>query len=421
MNMFVKSRHRLGFYCPGAGSGGPWRYVHSILQAIDPDEFEVVLLCDLAGEYGPRPWIEVVRLSPTGNVAATASDETRRGSGLPKRKLLSRFAPNSARIWAGFAKQTRRLAAVIRPCGLDLFHTQNTGCEESPVAGWLAGVPNVVGTFHVDSTYDLHHERSGPAHRLLEAVSNRCLDVGIAVSRAAGQNWIRRTRLSPARVATIYNGIDPEKFRRRRSRQSARAQLGLPVDERLVIGGVGRLDEAKGFTYLIEAAAQLQEQFPKLMVVIAGEGPMRKHLERQTANLGLSETVRFLGFQTDVQPVLDALDVFVLPSLCETLGYAFLEAMASELPTVGTTVGGIPEVIVAGETGFLVPPRNPGALAKAMRPLLQSAEMRQRMGAAGRERVIENFREEDMVRKTVQVYRGLLGSRNTQVKRALVK
>jgi glycosyltransferase involved in cell wall biosynthesis len=139
-------------------------------------------------------------------------------------------------------------------------------------------------------------------------------------------------------------------------------------------------------------------------VIVAGAGPLRESLEQQAARLGLSN-VRFLGFRSDVQPVLDALDVFAMPSLCETLGYALLEAMATELPAVGSAVGGIPEVIVPGETGFVVPPRNADRLAEGLRGLLRDAELRMRMGGAGRRRVGRDFHERDMVQKTIEVYR----------------
>ncbi len=397
----------LGFYCPGTGTGGPWRYVHSILAALDPNEFDATVFCDLPGEYEPRPWVKVVRLggpvAHPGGAATTAFEEVRPA----KRSALTRLAPKAVRVWTGFGKQSRRLARLIRQHPVDLFHTQNTGCEESPVAAKLAGVRHVVGTFHVDSTYDLHRERSGPSHRMLEVVSNRCLDTAIAVSHATKRDWVRRSHVPANRVITIHNGIDPEKFRRRQSREAARAALGLPIDM-LIVGGLGRLEEAKGFTYLLDAAARLHTEFPNLTVAIAGAGTLRESLEQQAAQLDLTGVVRFLGFQSDVQLVLDALDVFAMPSLCEALGYALLEAMATELPAVGAAVGGIPEVIVPGETGFVIPARDPARLAESLRVLLKDAALRTRMGVAGRDRVIRDFQERDMVQKTIEVYRRLL-------------
>lgn len=307
-------------------------------------------------------------------------------------------------MWAGFGREARTLARLLRRHPIDIFHTQNTGCEESPVAAKLAGVPRVIGTFHVNSSLDLQRVRSGPTHRLLETVSNRCLHTAIAVSHATRRDWVQRTHIPADRVVTIHNGIDPDKFRRRQSRESARRALGLP-EGGLIVGGLGRLDEAKGFTYLLDAAVKLRAEFPNLVVAIAGAGPLRESLEAQADRQGLGGVVRVLGFQADVQAVLDALDVFAIPSLSEALPFALLEAMATELPAVGTAVGGIPEVIVEGETGFVIPPRNLDRLVTGLRTLLTNPDLRSRMSTAGRERVIRHFHERDMVQKTIEVYR----------------
>ena len=267
----------------------------------------------------------------------------------------------------------------------------------------------MLGTFHVDSTVDVGRLRDDRTHRLLEWVSNRCLDQAIAVSEAARRDWIDRSGIAPDRVATIHNGIDPSRYCRRQTKEEARGQLGLPY-EAMILAGVGRLEPAKGFADLIDAVADLRQDFPQVLAVIAGSGRLAEPLKSRAEALGVCEAVRFLGYQSDVNPLLDAADVFVIPSLSETLGYALLEAMAHELPAVGTTVGGIPEVVAAGVTGFLAPARNPPALAAAIGPLLASAELRQRLGSAARKRVVQNFHEADMVRKTLDFYRAMLAS-----------
>ncbi len=407
------SRPRVGIYIPGTGSGGPWRYVHSILAGIDLDEFEVKVFCDIQGAYLPRPKIEVVPIRHAVAKSAAAANgslqsDTSQSPGNWRRSSLRRFVPTALRMWAGFAREARRLAALFREHPVDLLHTQNTGCEESGVAARLACISSVLGTFHVDSTYDLHNERSGLTHRVLEHLSNHCLHKSIGVSHATSRDWICRTHLRRRRVLTIHNGIDPDKFCRRMDRAAARAALGLPDDNRLIIGGVGRLEEAKGFCFLIEAVALLAGDYPKLEIVLAGQGPLREPLAAQAARLGIADRVRFLGFCEDVQVVYDVLDVFVLSSRCEALPYAMLEAMASCLPIVGTTVAGIAEVIVQGKTGLLVPPGDAAAIAGALRTLLDSPKLRDEMGQAGRARVIRHFNESDMVRDTIAVYRDML-------------
>ena len=378
------------------GNGGPARYVASLVRALQAPEWTVQFI-----ERRPlRPVVaEPLSASATGKDAAPDYKPL---------KHIALFAPRCTRAWLGFRREAGRLANAIRTVPADVFHAQNTGCEEMPVAARLAGVRQVLGTFHVDSTYDLARERSDVTHRAMEWYSNRSLHLAIAVSEATKRDWVRRSGIPADRVVTIHNGIDPEQFRRRQSPAAARLQLGLPQNA-LILGGLGRLDPAKGFGDLIEATAILRSRFPTLRLAIAGSGALREQLQALAESKGIAGEVTFLGFQQDVNPFLDACDVFVQSSLCEALGYSLLEAMAHEVPAVGTSVGGIPEVIVPGETGFLAPPRNAAGLAAAIAPLLESAELRQRMGRAGRERVIKHFHEADMVRKTLAVYRRLVG------------
>jgi glycosyltransferase involved in cell wall biosynthesis len=301
------------------------------------------------------------------------------------------------------------MAASLRGRGIDLLHTQHTGCEEAPIAAAWARLPNIVGTFHVDSSYDLDYQRSGIAHRCLEWASNRCLHHAIAVSEATKRDWVARTGLAAHRIVTIHNGINPQYFQRGHSKAAAREALGLP-QHAVIAGSLGRLDAAKGFKYLLEAMALLRPANDRLFIAIAGSGSGNGTLRDLASQLGISDRIIFLGQQPDVNVVLDAYDVFVIPSLCEALPFALLESMAHQLPAIGTIVGGIPEVIVPGVTGFLCPPRDPAALAAAIRPLLESPDLCQRMGGAGRERVIKHFHEDDMVRKTIAVYREMLGT-----------
>jgi glycosyltransferase involved in cell wall biosynthesis len=263
----------------------------------------------------------------------------------------------------------------------------------------------------VDGTYDLNPNRSQLRYRALESYSNRCLHQAIAVSEGTKQFWLARTGIAEHRIITIHNGIDSDAVRRRLARRDARQRLGLPDDGRVIVGGVGRLDVAKGFTHLIDAFAMVRAQCPDVLLVIAGTGPLQDRLASQVEALGLSQAVKFPGFCTDVGLVYDALDVFVLSSICDAMPFALLEAMAHDLPAVGTRVGGVPEVIVPGTTGFLAAPKDAAALAAGLIPLLQSDALRLQLGAAGRERVVKRFQEAEMVRRTVDVYRQLLISR----------
>ncbi len=390
-------RPRLGIHCPGNGSGGPWRYVHSLLAHINLDEFDVCVFCDIDGVYEQRPGVRVVQL--------TTSPKREQPNAVALPMKLTETRRNDLRLIAGFLRSAIRLARVFASQSLDLLHTQNTGCEEAPFAARLAGISHVVGTFHTDSTYDLHRERDSWGYHCLERLSNRSLHQALAVSAATGRDWRHRTFIPSSRVGTIHNGINAAKFARTRSREAARLLLDLPHEAFLVIG-LGRLDEAKGFADLIDAASLLRAALPELVVAIAGEGPLRASLEALARFKQVN--VRFLGFQMDVQPLLEAADLFALPSLCEACPFAVLEAMAAGVPVLGSDVGGVSELLRGA--GVILPPRDPSVWALAIHKLAHDSETRKLLGNLGQLRVSMQFTEDDMVSRTFRVYRRLLGA-----------
>ncbi|QDV75120.1 glycosyltransferase family 4 protein [Botrimarina mediterranea] len=328
-------------------------------------------------------------------------------------RVFNKLAPADAKILLGALREARAEADRIRRIGADLYHAQNTGCETSPIAARWAGIPIVLGTFHTDSTYDLDRQRDGWGHRLIERYSNRCLHHAIAVSEATRHDWMRRTGIRGDRVTTIHNGVCPETYRRRRSQAAARAELGLPAD-RLLIGAVGRLDRAKGHADLIDAFARIATTKQEADLVIAGAGPLREELASRSERLGVASRVHFLGQVSEVSLAYDALDVYAMPSLCEALPFALLEAMAHGLPCVTSRAGGMPEVVVDGQTGRLVATGDVEALATALTNLIGAEELRRDYGAAGRARVEKHFTERQMVEQTLRVYDQLVEQRLTK-------
>lgn len=154
---------------------------------------------------------------------------------------------------------------------------------------------------------------------------------------------------------------------------------------------VGRLNVMKGHRYLVEAAAELADSVPQLVVVVVGEGHLRGRLEQQVAAAGLGGAVVLAGHRADARLLLDAADVFVLPSLHEGMPLALLEAMEAGLPVVATGVIGSAEVVEHERTGLLVPPRRSGALAAALRQTLGDGELRARMRSAGKQRYLDRY------------------------------
>ncbi len=165
----------------------------------------------------------------------------------------------------------------------------------------------------------------------------------------------------------------------------------------------------KGQRYLIEAVPELAARFPGLAVVILGWGHLHHGLLDQAAALGVGDRVHLPGHRTDARMLLDAADVFVLPSRHEGMPLVLLEAMDAGLPVVATRVIGSEEVVADGETGFLVPPEDPAALGAALARLLADTELRERFGQAGRRRFRERFTHRRMAAATAEVYEQVLG------------
>jgi L-malate glycosyltransferase len=219
------------------------------------------------------------------------------------------------------------------------------------------------------------------------------------------------------RTVTVHEGIDL-------GRVDAAPPAPLHEDLFLphgapIVGNVAALVPHKGQRHFIEAAALVIRQVPDARFVIAGEGELRPSLERQIKDHHLEKHVLLAGFRPDVLSVHKAFDIFVMSSITEGLGTSLLDAMAAAKPIVATSTGGIPEVVVDDETGYLVAPRDHQAMATAIVRLLKDPGLRQRMGEAGLKRAREYFSAERMVRDTAKVYATLQKSlRNTDEARA---
>jgi glycosyltransferase involved in cell wall biosynthesis len=205
-----------------------------------------------------------------------------------------------------------------------------------------------------------------------------------------------------ARAVTVHEGIDVDRAAAAPP-ANLHEELWLP-HHAPVVGNVAALVPHKGQRHLVEAAALVVRQVPDARFVIAGEGELRPALERQIREHRLEKHVLLAGFRPDVLSVHQAFDVFVMSSVTEGLGTSLLDAMACAKPVVATGAGGIPEVVADGETGFLVPPRDHGAMADAIVRLLKDPALRVRLGEAGLARVKERFSAERMVRDTLRVY-----------------
>ena len=286
------------------------------------------------------------------------------------------------------------------------------------VIGKLAGVPIVVcseqSVLQSDKIIDQKPpEMTNRLRAWLNKLTAPLADRVIAACNAVKEVTVKHVGINPEKVVIIYNGVDLDKYNVAVDPWETRRRLGIDISQP-VVGTVGGLRPIKGHDYLLRAASRVLHQGigpVAFLIVGGGSNSERARLQALADHSGISSSVIFAGYRVDVEAVLSVMDIFVLPSLYEGLPNALLEAMAACRPVVATQVGGIPEVVVEGETGFLVPPRDPGALARAICVLLEDRERAREMGIAGRKRVERLFSVETMVARTEVLYEELIGEK----------
>lgn len=230
-----------------------------------------------------------------------------------------------------------------------------------------------------------------------------------ALSQTHKSYLVEKEKIDPRKIEIIPNGVDFSRFNRQEGGDLLRASLGVPREAK-VAGIVAMLRPEKAHDIFLKAAAKVVKGTPEAYFLIVGDGVERSRLESLSAELGIAKNVRFLGARDDIPEILKALDVGVLSSnpVVETLSNSVLEYMAAGKPVVATRVGTLPEVIVEGQTGFLVEPGDWSGLADRMTKLFQDPSLAERMGRAGRQRVEKHYSVDQMVRMTEALFERLL-------------
>ncbi len=276
----------------------------------------------------------------------------------------------------------------IRSGRYDLLHTHEY--KGNLIGGWSAwrlGVPSVASV-------------RGYTDRTLPLRIYKWLDLGltlrlftriVAVSEAVRRQVIR-AGYPARRVLTLHDAVDATTFSPDRLQFGAqvREELGCTTDH-LLVCAVGRLSPEKGHGYLLTAFREVIAAVPEAYLVLVGEGPLRSRLQSQAAGCDLSDHIIFAGYRDDVEAIIAASDLLVMPSLREGFGDPIIEAMALQRPVIASRVGGMVEIVRHGETGLLAPPGDPGALAQAIVHLLKDPQARERMGLRGRQVALREF------------------------------
>jgi len=323
-----------------------------------------------------------------------------RAMGVETVALEARRYADPAAVW--------RLRQAIKRAQPDIVHAHMPPAELYAVLA-LAGMPGVplVTSKHND-TEPFYR---GPGADLLEqwcaARAGAIIGISGAVHRYFADAWPEHLR---RKLVTVRYGLSPIEggAAADAAARELRAEWGVS-DGEVLFGIVGRLVRQKSIDTLLRAFARLREGADApVKVAIVGEGELEGDLRALAGELGIADAVIWAGFRTDIPAVMRSFDVFVLSSIYEGFGLVLLEAMEASLPIVASGISAIPEIVVEGETGYLVPPQEPEALAGAMGKLLDR-DARRRMGTAGHQRMLTEFVVDRMADETVAVYRRVLG------------
>lgn len=256
----------------------------------------------------------------------------------------------------------------------------------------------------------------GPRQLALNRFLAHFADRILVNSKAVKEATVAKEKVLPEKIHVIHNGIDTKRFFPYDfERTEGRKRLGIG-EKNLVVGMVANMrHEVKGHTYLIQAMVEVLKEFPESYLVLVGDGFLRRALEKEAEGLGIRSRVRFIGSSTENQIYVNAMDVVCSSSLSEGFSNSILEAMASAKPVVATEVGGNPEAVMDGLTGFLAVPKNPLSLSGRIRLLLRDETLRIQMGEMARRRVLKKFSIETMIREYEDFYTGLMRAQPVKV------
>ena len=360
--------------------GGLARHVISLLAALHQEGYELGVASD-----------------PEGPIAEAARERSLPFYGVS----VSGVNPSRAAVGA------LQIAGAISGLQAQIIHSHSFSASLiSALAAPLARSARLVATIH-NYPPDATGMRAARAqHRwALRQVVRRAARL-ITVSDALRSDLLALHPGVADKAITIPNGIEIGAMTAR-DPAAARSALGLPGDAALV-GMVARLAPQKGIPEFIRACRLVADRWPEVQFVLAGDGPLREEAASLQDELALGERLHLVEAVNSTGDLIAALDLLVVASTSEGSSLVAMEAMAREKPVVATRVGGVPEVVADGNTGVLVQPGDPAALAEGIEALLRDPERAHQMGQRGRRRVAERFDLHQMLERTKQVYAGLL-------------
>ena len=350
------------------------------------------------------------RRLPVALAALGVAHEARTLAVLRRKKYLN---PRGA-LYLGraLAQSTAYLRGLIRRQGVGIVQTNTSTILSGAAAAALTGRPHI---------WHLHEILDGAEAVILSRIMGTPPAYIVANSDASARALARALPRLARRITVIKNGIDPRPFRQVAPERVAQARAAWgagPGD--LVVGMVGRLGTWKGEEQFVALAAQARREWPQARFVIVGSAfdnqaaPVQR-LRAQIAAAGLTDVVRLTGLRSDMPVVMNAIDALAhLPARPEPFGLVVAEAMAAGKPVIAGALGGLPEIVLDGQTGFLAPPGAVDVAAQRLGFLLDDPALRTRLGEAGRRRVETEFSAEQQARRFEALYRRIAARRRAQ-------
>lgn len=372
-------KKRVLLFTNSVAVGGMEEHVELLARHLDRARFEVFSICP-----------EWEATEPFYQSLARESDQ------------IAKVTPDRRHGLLDLPGEYLRLFHLLRTWRIDVMHMHSTtyrGQVGALLAARMAGVKRIYVTEHLAPDSALPW-----AERMVRAAVSHAVDGIVCVSEKNYQARAERIYTPAERTLVVNNGVDLDDFPPIAAATLAELRARHQIPEgALVLGTVVRFEPEKGLSYLIDALPAIKAACPNAYLLMVGDGSLREALQAQVAQLGLADSVGFVGFQRDPRPYLGLIDVFVLPVPVGSMSIGLLEAMAMRRAVV-ITFGGEGEAVIHGVSGFCAEPRKPDSIAEYVIRLLQDAALRKSMGEAAYQRIADTFSAQQVARTLGNLY-----------------
>jgi glycosyltransferase involved in cell wall biosynthesis len=417
----MKSK-KIVFYMEAYTRGGAERYFVDLIKGMNAKRYDVRVFCNqdavfigfleekLLGTSIPITRQKIKSLNTSGIRTGLAKVKNKIGF-IGKYKSI----PLALLKYAYSLINMFNLYRIFKKSRIDILHINNGGypgaesCRMAIFVAKIARIPVKIMTFH-----NIAGNFSSPiwAEKAIDKLLYKCSDIIITSSNASKLSLKAKRNWRLDKVSNVYNGVELLSMNDTFDMAKKRKELGLSSDN-LVIGMAAYFQPRKGHLYLLKAFARIKNSYPNLKCIILGEGEAQSEIISLISEMGLNEKIIFAGWRKDFLEVLSVFDVLVMPSIdYESVPYVILDAMAMAKPIIATNAGGLPEAVIDGVTGIIVPIKDDEALAKAIVMLLDDPEKRQNLGIAGRKRIEHVFMLDKVIGEIDSIYYKLNRSKN---------